>query len=66
MYDIRFPLNGLQRHPNPLDKRHTSTKPYLTFSDYSPSFFPEFDLNPELGLLASGNYAMTFSQGGLH
>lgn len=57
MYDIRFSPNGLQRNPNPVRRHHTSTKPYLTFSDYSPSIIPDFDLCPELGLLASGKYS---------
>lgn len=33
---------------------HTSTKPYLIFPDYSPTYTPEYDLSTELGLLASG------------
>lgn len=54
MYDIRYPLNGLQRNPNPTSHRHTSTKPYLTFQNYSPDICnPDFDVSPELGLLAS-------------
>lgn len=54
MYDIRYPPNGLQRNPKPNDKRHTSTKPYLTFPEYTPSLMPyhDFDVCPELGLLA--------------
>ncbi|RJE22769.1 hypothetical protein PHISCL_04914 [Aspergillus sclerotialis] len=66
MYDIRFPPNGLQRSPNPMHHRHISTRPYLTFPDYSPSFFPDFDLCPELGLLASGKHHLSHSpKGGL-
>ena len=61
MYDIRFPPNGLQRRPNPAKKHHTSTKPYLTFTDYSPSIIPDFDLCSELGLLASGKQASHMS-----
>ncbi|KAJ1714877.1 hypothetical protein NYO67_3011 [Aspergillus flavus] len=55
MYDIRYPANGLQRNPNPNSKHHTSTKPYLSFSDYSPEIIPDFDISPELGLLASAS-----------
>ncbi|KAI9372006.1 hypothetical protein BJX61DRAFT_534342 [Aspergillus egyptiacus] len=55
MYDIRYPPNGLQRNPNPNNKHHTSTRPYLTFADYSPEIIPDFDLSPELGLLASAS-----------
>ncbi|PTU23463.1 hypothetical protein P175DRAFT_0515337 [Aspergillus ochraceoroseus IBT 24754] len=55
MYDIRYPVNGLQRNPNPNNKRHTSTRPYLSFADYSPEVIPDFDINPELGLLASAS-----------
>lgn len=54
MYDIRFPPNGLQRNPNPHNKHHTSTTPYLTFPEYTPDFIPDFDISSELGLLASG------------
>lgn len=57
MYDIRFPPNGLQLRPNPAKKFHTSTKPYLTFTGYSPSIIPDFDLCSELGLLGSGKQA---------
>ncbi|PWY94901.1 hypothetical protein BO94DRAFT_213279 [Aspergillus sclerotioniger CBS 115572] len=55
MYDIRYPPNGLQRDPQPNKKYHTSTKPYLTFSDYSPDVIPDFDISLELGLLASAS-----------
>ncbi|GAB1211578.1 hypothetical protein ATERTT37_000701 [Aspergillus terreus] len=55
MYDIRYPPNGLQRNPNPNNKYHTSTRPYLEFLDYSPEIIPDFDLSPELGLLASAS-----------
>ncbi|PYH99965.1 hypothetical protein BO71DRAFT_86590 [Aspergillus ellipticus CBS 707.79] len=55
MYDIRYPPNGLQRNPNPNSKYHTSTKPYLTFSDYAPEVIPDFDISLELGLLASAS-----------
>ncbi|EAW08454.1 uncharacterized protein ACLA_031890 [Aspergillus clavatus NRRL 1] len=57
MYDIRYPANGLQRNPNPNRPSHTSTRPYLSFSDYYPEVIPDFDLSPELGLLASGHQA---------
>ncbi|OJZ92488.1 hypothetical protein ASPFODRAFT_262558 [Aspergillus luchuensis CBS 106.47] len=55
MYDIRYPANGLQRNPQPNKKHHTSTKPYLTFADYSPEGIPDFDISLELGLLASAS-----------
>ncbi|OJJ47948.1 hypothetical protein ASPZODRAFT_131562 [Penicilliopsis zonata CBS 506.65] len=55
MYDIRFPPNGLQRNPKPLSHRHTSTRPYLRFEDFSPEIIPDFDISPELGLLASAS-----------
>ncbi|KAB8074189.1 hypothetical protein BDV29DRAFT_174128 [Aspergillus leporis] len=55
MYDIRYPPNGLQRNPNSNNKHHTSTKPYLSFSDYSPEIIPDFDVSPELALLASAS-----------
>ncbi|PKY04760.1 hypothetical protein P168DRAFT_310312 [Aspergillus campestris IBT 28561] len=55
MYDIRYPPNGLQRNPKPNNKQHTSTKPYLSFPDYSPTSTPDFDICPELSLLASAS-----------
>lgn len=55
MYDIRYPPNGLQRNPKPTSPRHTSTKPYITFPEYSPEVItPDFDISSDLGLLASG------------
>lgn len=54
MYDIRFAPNGLQHKPKPNSPKHTSTRPYLTFPDFSPDVIPDFDVSPELGLLASG------------
>lgn len=60
MYDIRYPANGLQRNPQPNKKHHTSTKPYLTFADYSPEGIPDFDISLELGLLASGVYPLSY------
>ena len=58
MYDIRYPPNNLQRNPNPNKSHHTSTRPYLTFSTNYPevNITPDFDISPELGLLASGWY----------
>ncbi|RAK74846.1 uncharacterized protein BO72DRAFT_190300 [Aspergillus fijiensis CBS 313.89] len=53
MYDIRFPPNGLQPKPQPTSKKHTSTRPYLTFQDFKPQVIPDFDISLELGLLAS-------------
>ncbi|KAL2216802.1 hypothetical protein M432DRAFT_633955 [Thermoascus aurantiacus ATCC 26904] len=56
MYDIRYPANGLQSRPKPGSSRHTSTKPYLWFPEYSNSarvtFCNDIDVSPELGLLA--------------
>lgn len=54
MYDIRFAPNGIQRKPKPNAHHHTSTRPYLTFPDYSPDVIPDFDVSTELSLLASG------------
>lgn len=54
MYDIRFAPNGIQRKPKPNAHHHTSTRPYLTFPDYSPDVIPDFDVSTELNLLASG------------
>ena len=57
MYDIRYPLNGIQRNPKPTNPHHTSTKPYLTFPEYSPeTITPDFDISPELQLLANGTF----------
>ncbi|KAJ5239415.1 hypothetical protein N7468_004034 [Penicillium chermesinum] len=53
MYDLRYAPNGIQPIPLPLSRSHTSTRPYVTFPEYSPYFFPDFDLSSELGLLAS-------------
>lgn len=55
MYDIRYPPNNLQRNPNPNAKHHTSTRPYLNFSNHSLEIIPDFDLSPELGILASAS-----------
>lgn len=56
MYDIRFAPNGIQRKPKPNAHHHTSTRPYLTFPDYSPDVIPDFDVSTELNLLASGTF----------
>ncbi|KAL4915773.1 hypothetical protein BDW62DRAFT_120209 [Aspergillus aurantiobrunneus] len=55
MYDIRYPPNNIQRNPNPNAKTHTSTRPYLSFSNHSPGLIPDFDISPELGILASAS-----------
>ncbi|KAL4821542.1 hypothetical protein BDW67DRAFT_150994 [Aspergillus spinulosporus] len=57
MYDIRYPPNNLQRNPNPNKNYHTSTRPYLTFPTNSSevNITPDFDISPELGLLASAS-----------
>lgn len=62
MYDIRFAPNGIQRKPKPNSHHHTSTRPYLTFLDYSPDVIPDFDVSTELSLLASGMYLFSSSQ----
>ncbi|KAL5052109.1 hypothetical protein BDW71DRAFT_5381 [Aspergillus fruticulosus] len=57
MYDIRYPPNNLQRNPNPNKNHHISTRPYLTFSTNSceANITTDFDISPELGLLASAS-----------
>ncbi|KAJ5103876.1 hypothetical protein N7532_004405 [Penicillium argentinense] len=55
MYDIRFAPNGLQPKPKPTSPSHTSTRPYLTFPEYSPDIISDFDVSGELGLLASAS-----------
>jgi len=63
MYDIRFAPNGLQSKPKPMSPSHTSTRPYMTFPEYSPDIISDFDVSPELGLLATGNppkYLLSF------
>lgn len=56
MYDIRYPPNGLQRNPKPTRSGHTSTRPYVTFPEYSPEVLtPDFDLSTELNILASAS-----------
>ncbi|KAJ5887552.1 hypothetical protein N7495_007593 [Penicillium taxi] len=70
MYDLRFAKNGVQDNPLPLTKKHTSTRPYLEFPEYAKnshdtnSFLLDFDVSPELGLVASvgrGNAPVLFS-----
>ncbi|KAL2002200.1 hypothetical protein VTN02DRAFT_463 [Thermoascus thermophilus] len=57
MYDIRYPANGLQSRPKPGSPHHTSTKPYVSFPEHSNStrfnVYNDFDVSPELGLLAA-------------
>ncbi|KAJ5093133.1 hypothetical protein N7456_008994 [Penicillium angulare] len=55
MYDIRYAPNGIQSKPRPLSSSHTSTRPYLTFPGYVPNTNSNFDVSPELGLLASAS-----------
>ncbi|KAJ5258691.1 hypothetical protein N7524_010247 [Penicillium chrysogenum] len=50
MYDLRFAPTTL--------KYHDSSKPYLTFPDFSSLPFPTFDLSTELGLLASRTFLL--------
>lgn len=56
MYDIRFAPDpdGNGKNPKPKNWRHSSTRPYLTFPDYSPDVIPDFDVSTELSLVASG------------
>ena len=54
MYDLRFARHGIQSTPWPLSSQHTSTRPYLTFPQYSPDYFSDFDVCKDLSLLASG------------
>lgn len=56
IYDIRYPANGLQARPKPSSPRHTSTKPYITFHEYSSDTICDFDISPDLGLLAAGTF----------
>lgn len=51
IYDIRFPVNGIQSKPRPNDANHTSTKPYLSFPKCSES--GDFDISPEFNVLAT-------------
>ncbi|KAL4802752.1 hypothetical protein BDV18DRAFT_60752 [Aspergillus unguis] len=53
MYDTRYPPNNMQRNPNPNAKSHTSTTPYMSFSTSASDIIPDFDISPELGILAS-------------
>ncbi|KAJ5892197.1 uncharacterized protein N7473_008425 [Penicillium subrubescens] len=52
MYDIRFVAEGLQHKPKPMSGSHISTRPYLSFQDFSPEEIPDLDVSTELGLLA--------------
>ena len=60
MYDIRFTAKGLQRKPKPLTGSHTSSRPYLSFGDFSPEQIPDFDVSTELGLLACGKRSPSY------
>ncbi|OXV05870.1 hypothetical protein Egran_06362 [Elaphomyces granulatus] len=55
MYDLRYPINGVQSRPIPNDPQHTSTTPYMTFPAYTASgkLDADFDISQELGLLAT-------------
>ncbi|KAL1867213.1 hypothetical protein Plec18167_008754 [Paecilomyces lecythidis] len=53
IYDLRYPANGLQTRPKPTSHRHSSTKPYITFPEYSSETICDFDVSPDLGLLAA-------------
>lgn len=54
MYDIRFASENLQHKPKPMSRSHISSRPYLSFRDFSPEEIPDFDVSTELGLLACG------------
>jgi hypothetical protein len=55
MYDLRFPLNGVQKQSRPYRPgEHTSTKPYMIFEDYESDILHKIALSKELGLLATG------------
>lgn len=62
MYDLRLPQNGMQSYPRPeRHRQHTSTKPYLVFDDHhNNSHVQRIDVNPEMGVLASGNVPLLF------
>ncbi|KAJ5727625.1 hypothetical protein N7493_005445 [Penicillium malachiteum] len=53
MYDLRFPLNGVQGKPNPLRAKHKSTRPYMEFEKSLPHAFHSMDVCTELGLLVN-------------
>ena len=53
MYDLRYPINGVQATPGPNHAGHTSTKPYISFPGYNGDLVHTIDINRELGLLAS-------------
>lgn len=36
---------------------HISTRPYLSFQDFSPEEIPDLDVSTELGLLACGKFS---------
>jgi hypothetical protein len=56
MYDIRFAPDPDIKGAYSKSKgwRQTSTRPYLTFADYTPDVIPDFDVSTELSLIASG------------
>jgi hypothetical protein len=58
MYDIRFVAEGLQHKPKPMSGSHISTRPYLSFQDFSPEEIPDLDVSTELGLLACGMFSL--------
>lgn len=60
MYDIRFTAKGLQRKPKPMTGSHISSRPYLSFGDFSPEQIPDFDVSTELGLLACGKLSLSY------
>jgi hypothetical protein len=37
---------------------HISTRPYLSFQDFSPEEIPDLDVSTELGLLACGMFSL--------
>ncbi|KAJ5761062.1 hypothetical protein N7520_008218 [Penicillium odoratum] len=55
IYDLRYTAKERQRNPAHHAWPRIAPRPYHTFSDYSPRSMPVFDLDPELGLLASAS-----------
>ncbi|KAF7718986.1 Uncharacterized protein PECH_000166 [Penicillium ucsense] len=61
MYDLRYVAKGLHSKPKPMSGSHNSTRPYLSFKDFTPEEIPDLDVSSELGLLACGKiYTLSF------
>ncbi|KAJ5493390.1 hypothetical protein N7539_002136 [Penicillium diatomitis] len=62
MYDLRYVAKCLHSKPKPMSGSHNSTRPYLSFKDFTPEEIPDLDVSSELGLLACGKiYTLPFS-----